>query len=285
MKRIGITTDCVCDLPDDYLRLHDIGIVYFYITTDRGHFKDGYEITSGNIIEYLEDGGEKAETNAPEPKEYRDFFHGRLKKYDELIHISISSKVSLSYKNATTSLALMGGEAKKIHVIDSKHLSTGMGHLVIKAVEMRDLGKSVEEICGESENLIRRISTSFITYNADYLYRNGRVSKFVRDLSSTLKVHPILTLKDGAIVLKTLKIGNYEKSVAGYIRGELRHSGKIEKRRVFITHAGCAVKMIADVKEQVERRCAFEEVVVTKASATISGNCGPGTVGVLFIYE
>ena len=155
MKKLGITTDCVCDLPDDYLKLHDVGIVYFYITTDRGRFKDGYEITSGNIIEYLEDGGEKAATNAPEPEEYREFFQDRLKECDELIHISISSKVSLSCKNASSALKLMGEQADRVHVIDSKHLSTGMGHLVIKAVEMRDSGKAAEEICRELEQIKR----------------------------------------------------------------------------------------------------------------------------------
>lgn len=283
MNRIGITTDCVCDLPDEYLKFHDVEVVYFYITTVTGRFKDGFEITSGNILEYLENGGEKAETNAPAPEEYRDFFLAQLEKYDEIIHISISDKISLSYHNAKAALELMGESGSRVRVIDSEHLSTGIGHLVIMAVEMRNSGSTSEEIAAEAEKYKCRISTSFITMNADYLYRNGRVSKAVRNICDVFSLHPVLGMKDGRIILKSIKVGNYEKSVMRYIKGELKNNRKIDRKRLFITHAGCTVKLINAVKAQSQRLCRFEEILVSKASATISSNCGMGTVGVLFV--
>lgn len=285
MKKTGITTDCVCDLPEEYLKANDIYIVYFYITTATGKFRDGYEITSGNMLEYLENGGEKAETNAPEPEEYKTFFENALNRYDELIHIAISSRVSLSYQNATAALKLMGDNGRRVTVIDSAHLSTGMGHMVMRAVELRDHGETAGEIVKEVESMKNKVSTSFITKNADYLYRNGRASKKVQRLSAFLMLHPVLTLKNGRITLKTLQIGNYEKSVMNYIKSELKHDSKIDKKRLFITHAGCTLKMISQVKSEVEKLCKFDEVTVTKASATVSGNCGPETVGVLFVYK
>lgn len=285
MSKIGITTDCVCDLPEEYFEIHDVGIVYFYITTDTGRFKDVYEIDSRNLIEYLEDGGKKAETNAPDPMEYKEFFEEQLKKYDEIIHISISDKISLSYKNALAALESMGADKERVKVVDSKHLSTGIGHIVIKAVDMRDSGCTAAEIVEEAECIRKCISTTFIAKNADYLYRNGRVSKAVKDVCSVLMLHPVLTLKGGHITLKTLQIGDYAKSVKRYIKSELRRSGRINKRRLFITHAGCTVDEIAEVRDEVRKLCSFDEVIVTKASATISSNCGAGTLGVLFVNE
>ncbi len=283
MEKLGITTDCVCDLPEEYFELHDVGVLYFYITTGTGRFRDGYELDSANVIEYLENGGEKAQTNPPKPTEYMDFFQSQLKKHEEIIHICISSNVSESYKNALEALTLMGEDGKRVHIVDSQHLSTGMGHLVVNAVEMCNSGKSAEEILEQAESIKKRISTSFIADNADYLYRNGRVSKCVMKICSVLMLHPVLYLKDGKISLKTLKTGNYGKAVKRYIKGELGHNGKINKHRLFITHAGCTVKMISEIKEEVNKLCEFDEVIVTKASATISGNCGAGTIGVLFV--
>lgn len=285
MKKTGITTDCVCDLPEEYLRANGIEVIYFYITTDTGIFRDGYEITSGNVLEYLENGRGKAKTNAPAPKEYREFFENALEQYDELIHISISSQISLSSQNATAAKGLMGEQGNRVTVIDSGHLSTGIGHMVIKAMELRDAGRSADEIVQAAENMKNKISTTFITQNAGYLYQNGRVSKTVKELCEFFMIHPVLTMKNGKMTLKMLKIGNYEKSVMRYIRRELRHSGKIDKRRLFITHAGCPVKMISRIREETEKLCKFDEVTVTKASATISSNCGPETVGVLFVYH
>lgn len=285
MSKIGITTDCVCDLPEEYFEIHDVGIVYFYITTDTGRFKDVYEIDSRNLIEYLEEGGKKAETNAPSPMEYKELFEDHLKKYDEIIHISISDKISLSYKNAIASLDLLGADKERVKVVDSGHLSTGIGHLVIKAVDLRDSGSSAAEIVEELESMKKRVSTTFIAKNADYLYRNGRVGKAVKDVCSALMLHPVLAMKDGQITLKALQIGDYEKSVKRYVRSELRRSGKIDKHRMFITHAGCSIEDISEVKEEIKKLCSFDEVIVTTASATISSNCGAGTVGVLFVNE
>ncbi|MGN1119976.1 MAG: DegV family protein, partial [Oscillospiraceae bacterium] len=231
----------------------------------------------------LENGGEKAETNAPAPEEYRDFFLEQLEKNDEIVHISITSKVSQSYCNAMAALELMGESGKRVRVVDSWHLSTGIGHMVIKAVEMRNAGSSSQEIVDEAERMKDSISTSFITMNANYLYRNGRVSNAVKTFCEVFMVHPVLTLKEGRMTLKSVKIGNYEKAVMRYVKGELRNSRKIDKKRLFITHAGCTVKFINAVKAQAERLCSFEEILVTKASATVSGNCGMGTVGVLFV--
>lgn len=285
MNKIGITTDCVCDLPEKYLKENNIEIVYFYITTATGRFRDGYEITSGNILEYLENGGEMSETNAPEPEEYKGFFERVLKNYDELIHISISSQTSMSYQNAAAARKLMGEDGKRVTVIDSGHLSTGMGHMVIKAVELKDSGKSVSEIAAAAKEMKSRISTTFITRNADYLYRNGRASKTVKKICSVFMLHPVLIMKNGKITLKTIRIGNYERAMMRYIKGELRHSNQIDQKRLFITHAGCMVKTISQIKAEVEKRCRFDEVTVTKASATISGNCGPESAGILFVYK
>ena len=285
MKKIGITTDCVCDLPEEYLKENCIDVIYFYITTATGMFKDGHEITSGNVLEYLENGGLKAETNAPAFKEYKEFFEKALKQYDELVHITISSRTSHACQNAMAALELMGENRKRVTIVDSSHLSTGMGHMVMKAVELRDSGKSAAAIAEAVEGMKRKISTTFIAQNADYLYRNGRASKNLKKMSALLRLHPVLTLKNGRITLKKFKIGNYERSVMRYIRGELKHSRRIDKRRLFITHVGCTVKTISQIKAETEKLCRFDEVTVTKASATVSSNCGPETVGVMFVYK
>lgn len=285
MGRIGITTDCVCDLPAEFLRAHGVDVMYFYIITDAGRFRDGYAITSANILEYLEEGGAKAETHAPSSEEYKGFFEKRLAQYDELIHISISGQIGVSYQNASGALALMGENSKRVRVIDSEHLSTGMGHMVMKAVEMRDAGRPAAEIVEAVERMRSKVSTTFITQNADYLHRNGRVGKGITKLTELFMIHPVLVLKKGRITVKAVRAGNYEKAVLRYVRGELKRGGRINKNRLFITHAGCPIKMISQIREEVEKRCGFDGVIVTKASATVSSNCGPQTLGVIFVYD
>lgn len=283
MKRIGITVDCVCDLPDKYLKTNDIDVVFYYITTSTGRFKDGDEIAPENILEYLENGGTKSETRPPSPEEYRAVFDNALRRYEEIVHFSLSDKLDGPVQNAMDAIKTMGDSGKRVTVIDSENLSTGMGHMIMKAVEMRDTGSSSAEIAQAAEEMKKVISTTFITKNVDYLYRNGRVNKVVKNLCGILHIYPVLTVKNGGLTLKTIKMGYYEKAMMRYIRSELKNNNKIDKKRLFITHAGCPVRTISKIKAEVEKLCRFDEVTVTKASATVSSNCGPETVGVLFV--
>lgn len=284
-KRIGITTDCGCDLPDEYLIANDIELVYFYMTTDRGRFRDREEMSSENVIEYFENGGSRIMTEAPPENEYETIFKRRLERYDEIIHISISSGVSNSYKNAVAAREKLGEAKDKVHIVDSMHLSTGLGHIVIKAVEMRSGGSSAEEIINSINAMRKYVSTTFISRSTDYLYRNGRLGKHSHQLCHLLHIHPILTLRDGKIVLKSVEFGNMDMASRRYIRKELRKISSIDKHRLFITHVGCRLKKITEIKEEIAKKGNFDEVIVTKASATISSNCGADTFGLLFVYK
>lgn len=285
MSVIGISTDCVCDLPQDYLNRNKIGIIFFYIITNTGRFKDVHEITSENMLEYLESKGGEALTVAPDVDEYCKFFENGLKLYDEVIHICVSRHISQSYENAIRAVERLQEQGKRVNVVDSGHLSTGLGHMVMRAVGLKDKGNDAAHIVSELERMKQYISTSFITINADYLYLNKRVSKWVRDICRYLMLHPVLTMKDGRITLKRVFMGNYEKAALRYVRGEVKKNHKINKKRAFITHVGCSVRFIGAVKAEVEKLCHFEELISTKASATISGNCGMGTFGILYVYD
>ncbi len=284
-KRICITTDCTCDLPREYLKENAIDIVHFYIQTDRGVFKDVEEITAGNIFDYIRNGGSKTLTSAPPAQEFSEFFQRKLEEYDEVIHIAISGRISECVTNSTEALKLIGADGKRVHIFDSGHLSTGLGLLVMSATDMMKEGLSVQEIIHRLDAMKEKVSTTFMTYNADYLYRNGKVSKNVKSLSDIFKIHPVLKMKEGYIKLASIRMGSYERSILKYIRRELKNIDEIDKKQLFITHAGCSVSEVRMIRKAVERLATFENITCTTASATISGNCGPRTFGLLYVKK
>ena len=284
-QKVGIVAECVCDLPKSYLAEHNIDILYFLIETDSGVFTDTDEITAENILGYMQAGGKKSLSSAPEPSVYKKIFEENLKKYDEIILVAISSELSLSCKNAAQAASEMGEMGKNVNIFDSQHLSTGLGHLVMKAAESAEKGLSAKEIIAELMELRDRVSTTFITESVDFLYRNGRVSQKVKKICTAFNIHPILAMKDGKLVLKSVGIGNYEKACCRYIRNELKKSDEIDKKTAFLTHVGCSVKMLERIKNEINSECCFENLIQTRASATISSNCGKNSFGVLFIRK
>lgn len=282
MSKVCITSDCTCDLSEELLDKYGVEVIYFYISTDRGCFKDRAEMTAANVVEYFENGGQRISTAAPSVSEYVDLFERVLQKQGELIHITISSQLSMSYENAVAAAAHFNG---KVNVFDSQQLSTGIAHMVIEAVGMANEGKTKNEIVEALEKLRDKVSTSFIAYNADYLHRTGRVSNRVKNICTAFQIHPILDVKNGNMVLKSIMIGDYEKVVLRYVRSQLKKGVGIKKDRLFITYSTLPIKLIMKIKEQANRCCPFDEILETKTSATITSNCGANTVGVLFIRE
>ena len=285
MKKIGISTDCMCDLPEEYLAANGIDVMHFYIHTATGRFWNDSEITSDNILEYLEAGNVTLRPNVPEPEECRRYFEDILTRCDEVVHITTSDKIGLSHPNAEAALELMGEEAGRVTLVNSGSVSAGLGHMVMLAVSMRDSGKTAAEIAGACDAMRDKISNSFIVPNVDYLHRMGYAVQGVRNLCSFFDIHPVLCTKEGRLAVKTIRMGSYERAVMRYIRSELKHSRKIDKRQLFITHAGCPAKLLTRVRKEVDSLCQFENVTVTKASSVIASWCGPETVGVLFVYQ
>ncbi len=279
-----VTADCTCDLPDEMLEKHGIERIFFYILTENGRFRDRDEITDINVFDHMSKGG-KTETGAPTPDEYIDFFTEKLKEADDIIYITISSGISLAYHNGLEAKRLMGKDGNRIHIIDSQHLSTGFGHVVLCAARLAAEGYPPEFIVPEVNRLIDRVSTTFIVRNADYLYKNGKVKKYVQKLCGIFNIHPVLTMREGKISVKRVFIGNYEKAQLKYIRSEMKHCDRIKKDLLFITHAGCLSKELNAAREEIAKHCTFESIITTTASATISSNCGPQTVGVLYVTE
>lgn len=284
MKKLIISTDCTCDLPEELIEKNEIELLYFYVYVGSGTFRDRDEITALNVFECMHD-GQKVISSAPPVEDYVGYFRKLLRKSSEIIHLTISSGCSLSYGHAMAAIEQMGEDGKHVHVVDSKHLSTGLGHLVLRAVEAVKEGKDIPTVVSELEELRERVSSSFITKDAEYLYINGKINAFHAKLVKKLKVHPILAMKNGEIVMRGFISGNYEKAQMKYVRKELKDADSIERNTLFITHAGSTARELDNVRATVDTICRFNSIYVTNASATISSNCGPETVGVLYIRK
>ena len=285
MKKIGISTDCMCDLSADCIAENSVEVMQFYIHVATGRFLSEVEIDSDNIVEYLASDNTFLRSSVPEPEECRAYLDELLTRYDEVIHITTSDKVGLSYQNTQVALELMGDDANRVTLINSGNISTGLGQMVLMAVTLRDSEKTVSEIVNACDAMRHKIAGSFIAPNADYLYRVGYAGPAAKTLCRLFKIHPVLCTRNGKIALKSFRVGSYEKAVLRYIGGELGHGGQIDKRQLFITHAGCPTKLIEQVKAKADRLCRFDSVTVTKASAVISGSFGPESLGVLFVTQ
>lgn len=277
-KRVLITSDCACDLSQDLLEEYGIEIMHLYVKTPYGRFKDMVEIDSDNLTQFISKDRSKAIPDSVTVEEYEEFFAKTLTMAEQVIHFAVSSRCGESYKVAVN--AAKGFD--HVRIIDSGQVSGGQGLLVMHAAKMAKEGKRVEQICEEIEKVKSNIKMSFIMPSAYIFSQRGRAAAITAQICERLQLHPMGEIKQNKAVLTMLWGGTLESTRIKTIRWSLRHRRKINKDIVYIIHAGCSIKELEKVKEEVLQRVAFERMEILKASFTTACNAGVGTIGIAF---
>ena len=173
---IKITSDSTCDLSAEQLKLHNIELFPLCISMGNQCLRDGLEITPDDIYAHVDAGGDICTTSALNPADYADRFAALSKEYDAVIHINISAEFSSCFQNAV----LASQDFDNIYVVDSRNLSTGHGHVVLRAAELAESGMSAEDIVKDLNVFTSKVDASFILSRLDYMKKGGRCSSVVR---------------------------------------------------------------------------------------------------------
>lgn len=280
--KIRITSDSTCDLSPELVEKYGVGIFPLHVILGDKTYSDGIDITPQDIFDYVSQTGELPKTAAFSAEDYAEFFTKQLEGYDALIHFNISSKASASFNNADLASKNFGG---KVHVIDSLALSTGQGLLVLKACDLAAEGKSAEEIVKIVEGLRPKLNTSFVPDVLDYLHKGGRCSLASLIGAKVLKLHPLISMKEGQMYAKKKYMGGLEACLRKYIKDLAEEYRGYDKTRCFITHSSCEPEVVEKARAQVKEIFDFNEILETTAGSVVTSHCGKNTLGVLFITE
>ncbi len=280
-KRIYITADCTCDIPQELLEKYDIRLMYLYIKTPNGRFADTREIDSDSIAQYISEGSTMAQGDKVSVEEFEEFFAETLTEAEEVIHISLSSKISKSYGVAVEAAKGFG----HVHVVDSGQISCGQALVTLCAAKLAMEGKSVAEILKEVDTVKTGVHTSFVMPGADVFYQDGRVSRMFAAICRMFQLHPYAGIKQKRVLFYALLFGKLEKAWKQAISCSFINKRKVCKTIVFITHVGCSVRQIEVVKKEISKRVAFEKIITQKASFTTACSVGMGTIGYAYYTQ
>ena len=280
-RKVAITADCICDLPKDLLDKYQIRLMYCYVHTKEGRFCDLFEVSSDSLLNYLQTEGNYAHSSTAEPSEYEYFFADTLENAEHVIHITATVDLSGAYPNALQA----SKSFDNVTIVDSAHISSGHGLMVLYAAALADEGKGVQEICTALDRFRDRVCSNFLVPSTAALYRNGKVSAAVHKICSGLNLHPVLHMSQNELKLWKIEVGNMKHVRCRYVRNLLRHSKQIDTSVLFLTYAGCTMRQLEEIMEEVEKHMHFDKIIMQKASATVSSNCGVGVFGLMFVKK
>lgn len=280
MAKIIISSDSTSDLTPEIIQSRHIPIVPLHVLLGEKEYSDGVNITPQNIFDFVKEKNILPKTSATSVFEFQEFFTKLLKEGDYVIHFDISNEISSTYQNATIAAAQFEG---KVKVFDSRNLSTGIGALVMKAIDMRDEGKSFEEICAFMEKKRFEVQTSFVVDTVDYLHKGGRCSSAALLATKVFGIHPSIDMREGRLIADKKYRGSLLKCIEKYVSDLAEKYPTYDDTRVFITHSCCTDSIVEAIRKEVKEKFRFKDIIVTTAGSVITSHCGQGTLGVLFI--
>ena len=280
-RKIVITTESTCDLPEKLLEKYNIVVFAYKVQTENGIFRDGIEIDTPGILRYMEDTSKSVTAISPSVAEYENFFAGVLANANNVIHLSLSSGFETSSYNTALEAA---AAFDNVTVVDSKHMTCGQGLMALMAARMTEAGMGVNEIVPILNRLHLRIHSSFMLDNLDYAARAGQSSKGYARFMNALMLHPISYMKNGKFVSKGMLMGSRERVWKRYISQSL--SGfKADHIVLFVNHVGLSKKEIEWIRAEIEKKEQFNAIYFVPTSPVVSISCGPGAFGISVVEK
>ena len=278
-EKIVIASDSTCDLSPELIEKYGVQILPLGVALGERQYTDGVDIDPDFIYDHYEKTKELPKTSAINIADCEDFFKKHTADGASVILFTISSEMSSTNNNA-----LLAAEVcERVHVVDTRNLSTGGGLLVIKACELAAEGKSPAEIAATCRELAPCVDASFIIDSLEFLHKGGRCSALAAFGANMLSLKPCIVVKDGKMGVGKKYRGKFGAVLPKYVNDRLGDASDVIKGHIFITHAGCEQAVVDACVSEVRAIAPEADIHVTRAGCTISSHCGRNTLGVLFI--
>jgi len=134
----------------------------------------------------------------PSPVTFADAYDKLAEETDEILVITLTSKLSATHEVALQSIGLMKRPCR-VEVINSECAVMAQGFLVMAAARAAQAGAKLDELIAMVHSNIPRVDIRAAFDTLEYLRRGGRIGAAQALLGAALRIHPLITMKDGLV--------------------------------------------------------------------------------------
>lgn len=284
IQRIGILTDSIADIPEEYKEKHSIHTLPLSIVFGDKWYLDKQTITLNQVIEKIQNSPDHPTSSQPEPGRIKEFLEKYSEIYDSLIFISVSSKMSGTYQSLVKEATKMGILGNKLHVVDSKLNSGAQGLIVQATVEMVEAGMEKDLIIEKIEELIAKTKIYVCLRTVEFATKGGRIPKSVGRLGMALGMRPIMSI-DSQGKGSAFHMGFSQKALTKKIMKLAREAMKNKGIQSYsIVHAQNPT-LVKEYEKALIQIIKKEPAFITEISSVVAINSGPGSLALSFIEE
>ena len=290
MPNFQLSCESTVDMPFSYVDGRGISVLFYSYEVDGKEYADDMlrdEEALPRFYRFLEE-GKMPSTSQINMYRYMDYLEALVQKGD-VLHLSFGSGMTPSVRNAETAAELLRVKypERKIVVVDSLCSSTGYGMLLDYAADLRDEGKSVEEVEAWLLANRKRIHHQFYSTDMTMYRRSGRVSGATAAIATVLSICPIMRLDDTGHIIAYSKVRGRKAAVAETVRTMAEHAegGTDYAGKCFICHSHCPQDAEQTRLAVLAAFPNLREICIFDIGTIIASHTGPGTVSLFFLGD
>jgi DegV family protein with EDD domain len=273
---IRIITDSTCEPPPSVMQHPALTVVPLTVMFGQEAYKDGVDISREEFWRRLPKSSVLPTTSQAVPSDFRPYYERFCAAGDEVVVITLSSKLSGTYSSAVS--ALEGLADSSITVIDSETVTVALGLMVAEALRLVDAGATREEIVACMMQLRGKIPLAFVLETLEYLQKGGRIGKAKAYVGTLLKFKPVLAIVDGEVVPVT-RLRSRAKAIEAaqaYLLQQVTARGK--QVRLAVTQ-GLALDEAREVGARLQRELGASDFYVAELGPVLGVYVGPAALG------
>ena len=279
MAAIAVVTDSSADIPEALVERHGIYVVPQILVVEGERLVEGKDISSREVYEAVR-AGKQVSIGHPPPDDFRVVYKKMRKETEGIVTVTLST----IFNPTLISAQVAGITYPKLptEVINSQHVSMGLGFVTLTAAKAAAQGRSLEEAAQEARDAIPQVRTIFIPERIEYAYKAKYVPKVAYVFHSPLHQVPILEVKKTHI--EALDYVRQGPKAWARLVDILQQDIQDRPVQVAIMHAD-APDRAQELATTVQSALQVTELHVTTLTPIVGLRTGPGTVGLALYLQ
>ena len=192
---VQIIVDSSVDVAERFReRLHIVPLIIHF---GEEELIDGVTINKEQFYRRLVESEQLPFTSQASPVAFQKVYEEVTQAGDSAVVITLASKLSGTYQSA----CIAAGDFDNIYVVDSQTAAIGAGVLTEYALARAEAGADARELAAELERKRENVCLVALLDTLEYLKRGGRISKTAALAGGLLNIKPMITVRDGEVVL------------------------------------------------------------------------------------
>ena len=283
MSKIAVVTDSNSGITQkEAEELKDVYVIPMPFTIDGEEYFEDINLSQEQFYQKLTNDADIS-TSQPSIANITELWDKLLKKYDYILHVPMSSALSMSCETAENFAKEYNG---KVLVIDNKRISVTQKQSVYDALALIKQGKSAEEI---KDILLKTSMDASIYIMVDtlkYLKKGGRITPAAAAIGTLLRIKPVLKIQGGKLdqfakalndkVARERMIDAMKKDIETRF-SDLKAKGELN---IFVAYTNCREKAEEFAKQIAEAISDVPLTFVDPLSLSVSCHIGSGALAI-----